>query len=433
MNYNYLEEACQLNDELVAYRRYLHANPELGLSLPGTKAYVMKALSDFGYQPLEYGESGVAVLAGGKKPGKVFLIRADMDALPIEEESGVPYASRIKGRMHTCGHDNHTAMLLGAAKLLKRHEDEIEGTVKILFQPGEETLEGAKAMIEAGILENPHVDAALMFHDIAGSPVKEGTVGVFGPGAVYASSGRFEIHIKGVGGHGAAPDWTHNPLGAMCAIYQGIHEIVAEHRSPFDSCTMTVGKMSAGDSANIIPETAIMQGTIRTFSKQVGERLRKDLVTLVEYVGKAKGVTAEVTFGTACPPLVVDSNVHKSFLCSMKEMFGDEAWDMRTAWGELTAKAQVPRIFPISPKRFLPALAGYSLGTAVRDASGDVIIPRYSLMMPIFTGARLLILRRQWIGCWKMQRQERYRTVSGRQKRLFMRWPEIDGGCPLKG
>ena len=150
----------------------------------------MKALSDFGYQPLEYGESGVAVLAGGKKPGKVFLIRADMDALPIEEESGVPYASRIKGRMHTCGHDNHTAMLLGAAKLLKRHEDEIEGTVKILFQPGEETLEGAKAMIEAGILENPHVDAALMFHDIAGSPVKEGTVGVFGPGAVYASSGR---------------------------------------------------------------------------------------------------------------------------------------------------------------------------------------------------------------------------------------------------
>ena len=98
-----------------------------------------------------------------------------------------------------------------------------------------------------------------------------------------------------------------------------------------------------------------------------------------------------------------------------------------------TVKAQVPRIFPISPKRFLPALAGYSLGTAVRDASGDVIIPRYSLMMPIFTGARLLILRRQWIGCWKMQRQERYRTVSGRQKRLFMRWPEIDGGCPLKG
>ena len=151
MNYNYLEEACQLNDELVAYRRYLHANPELGLSLPGTKAYVMKALSDFGYQPLEYGESGVAVLAGGKKPGKVFLIRADMDALPIEEESGVPYASRIKGRMHTCGHDNHTAMLLGAAKLLKRHEDEIEGTVKILFQPGEETLEGAKAMIEESL------------------------------------------------------------------------------------------------------------------------------------------------------------------------------------------------------------------------------------------------------------------------------------------
>lgn len=362
MNYNYLEEARGLNDELVAYRRHLHAYPELGLSLPNTKAYVMKALTDFGYQPLEYGESGVAVLAGGQKPGKVFLIRADMDALPIEEESGVPYASRIEGRMHTCGHDNHTAMLLGAAKLLKRHEGEIEGTVKILFQPGEETLEGARAMIDAGILENPHVDAALMFHDIAGSPVEEGTVGVFGPGAVYASSGRFEIHIKGVGGHGAAPDWTHNPLGAMCAIYQGIHEIVAEHRSPFDSCTMTVGKMSAGDSANIIPETAVMQGTIRAFSQQVGQRLREDLVTLAEHVGKAKGVTAAVTFGTACPPLVVDPGVHETFLRSMKSMFGDQAYDMRTAWGGSYSRSTSAEDFSYIAERVPSAFGWIFLG-----------------------------------------------------------------------
>lgn len=331
MNYNYLSEAKEFNDELITHRRHIHENPELGLSLPETKAYVIKVLKNYGYEPLEYGESGVAALAGGK-PGKVFLIRADMDALPIKEEADVPYASKKEGLMHACGHDNHTAMLLGAAKLLKRHEDEIEGTVKILFQPGEETLQGAKAMIDAGILENPHVDAALMFHDISGSPVKEGSVGVFGPGAVYASSGRFEITIKGVGGHGGAPDWTHDPLGAMCAIYQGIHEIIAEHKSPFESCTMTVGKIQAGSCANIIPETVFMQGTIRVFNEKTGALLREHLKTMAEYIGKAKGVTVEVVFGEACPTVIVDENVHSSFLESMKELFEDSALDLRYAW-----------------------------------------------------------------------------------------------------
>ena len=157
MNYNYLEGSMPIKRRACCIQKISACESGLGLSFRVQSLCDEGPLS-FGYQPLEYGESGVAVLAGGKKPGKVFLIRADMDALPIEEESGVPYASRIKGRMHTCGHDNHTAMLLGAAKLLKRHEDEIEGTVKILFQPGRRHLEGLKAMIEAGILENPHVD-----------------------------------------------------------------------------------------------------------------------------------------------------------------------------------------------------------------------------------------------------------------------------------
>ena len=333
MKYNYLTEAEGFKDEIIRHRRHIHENPEVGLSLPLTKEYVISVLKEYGYEPMEYGESGIAALAGGKKPGKCIMLRADMDALPIAEESGVDFASKNKGCMHACGHDNHTAMLLGAAKLLKLHEDEIEGTVKLLFQPGEECLRGAKEMINAGILEDPHVDAALMFHDIAGSPVKEGCIGVFGPGAVYASADWFEINIQGVGGHGSAPEWTHDPVGTMCAIYQGILEIIAEHRAPSDACTMTVGRLSAGTTGNIIPDSAYMQGTIRTFSEAVREKLKKDLVLMAEYIAKAKGVTATVTFGDACPPLVADGAFKKSFLASMKELFGEEALDMDQVWG----------------------------------------------------------------------------------------------------
>lgn len=327
-----LAEAEELNGELVRHRRHLHAHPELGMELPETKNYVMSVLREYGCEPEECGTGGVVVQLGGRKPGKVMLLRADMDALPLTEESGVEYASETAGRMHACGHDNHTAMLLGAAKLLKRHEAELAGTVKLLFQPGEETLEGAKAMIDAGVLENPKVDAALSFHDIAGSPVKEGAFGVFGPGAAYASTDWFEVRIKGVGGHGAAPEWTHDPLGAMCAVYQGIHEIMAEHRSPFEACTMTVGKMQSGTTGNIIPETALMQGTIRAFNERTRERLKADLAQLVEYTGKAKGVEAKLVFGSECPPLFVDAGVQESVLASLWELFGEDAYDLRTKW-----------------------------------------------------------------------------------------------------
>ncbi len=261
--FDYREDALALREELITHRRQLHRDPEVGLHLPRTRAYVMEQLRGYGCAPIECGDSGVVALIGGKKPGKVFLLRADMDALPIQEETGLPYASRTPGNMHACGHDTHTAMLLGAAKLLKQHEDEIPGTVKLLFQPGEEILEGAKAMVEAGVLENPRVDAAAMLHVIAGSQVKEGTMGVFGPGAAYASADWFKIEIKGLGGHGAAPNYTRNPLGALCTIHQGIHEIIAEHSAPAENCVMTVGELHGGDTGNIIPDSAYLRGTIR--------------------------------------------------------------------------------------------------------------------------------------------------------------------------
>ena len=161
-----LQEAEALRAQILAERRWLHENAETGFDLNKTHAFVKQELADMGYQPVDCGRAGIVALAGGKKPGKVFLLRADMDALPIQEESGVEFACK-SGNMHACGHDLHTAMLLGAARLLKAHEAEIPGTVKLMFQPAEEIFEGSHDMIEAGLLENPKVDAALMIHVMA--------------------------------------------------------------------------------------------------------------------------------------------------------------------------------------------------------------------------------------------------------------------------
>ena len=175
-----LQEAAELRDCISRERRALHQNPETGFDISATLSFVKSELLDMGLQPMDCGKAGVVALVGGKKPGKVFLLRADMDALPITEEADVDFASQ-NGKMHACGHDMHTAMLLGAARLLKAHEAEIAGTVKLMFQPAEEIFEGSHDMIQAGLLEHPKVDAALMIHVMAGMPFPAGTVIVSAP------------------------------------------------------------------------------------------------------------------------------------------------------------------------------------------------------------------------------------------------------------
>ncbi|MDD6188361.1 MAG: amidohydrolase, partial [Clostridiales bacterium] len=221
-----LQEAEQIRDRIVGERRILHQNAETGFDLSNTLSFVKKELTDMGIQPVDCGKAGVTALVGGKKQGKVFLLRADMDALPVREEADVPFASQ-NGKMHACGHDLHTAMLLGAARLLKVHEDEIEGTVKLMFQPAEELLEGAKDMVEAGVLENPHVDAALMIHVMAGMPFEPGTVIVSGPGVSAPAADYFEIRVKGKGCHGSMPHMGIDPLTAAAHMIIALQEIHA--------------------------------------------------------------------------------------------------------------------------------------------------------------------------------------------------------------
>lgn len=198
------KEAREWKDKIIQQRKYLHAHAETGFALDNTLAYVKAELEKMGCAPQLCGRAGLVAMVGGKKPGKVFLLRADMDALPIQEQAEVDFAS-TNGSMHACGHDMHTAMLLGAARLLKRHEEDICGTVKLMFQPAEEIFEGSADMIRAGLLENPPVEGALMIHVMAGVPFEPGTVIVSGPGVSAPAADYFEIRVKGKGCHGSMP------------------------------------------------------------------------------------------------------------------------------------------------------------------------------------------------------------------------------------
>ena len=225
---NDLERAKAILPEMTANRRFLHQNPELGMNLKVTTEFVMEKLREMGIEPKLCGGCGVTALIGKKEDGPVFLLRADMDALPMKEESGLPFAAK-GDTAHCCGHDMHTAMLLGAAKILKEQEEELPGRVKLMFQPGEETLEGAKAMIADGILENPHVDAAMGVHMAPLAPA--GFVG-YNAGVVCNSSDLLEISIEGKGGHGASPHHSVDPINVGLHIHLALQELIAREVDP---------------------------------------------------------------------------------------------------------------------------------------------------------------------------------------------------------
>ncbi|MDY5911623.1 MAG: amidohydrolase, partial [Inconstantimicrobium porci] len=203
-----MNQAKSIKEDLINFRRTIHSNPEVGDALPKTKSYVIEKLKEFGYDPKEICESGIVATIEGNEPGKTFLLRADMDALPMAEATSCDFKA-TNGAMHSCGHDMHTAMLLGAARLLKQNQDQIEGTVKLVFQPDEEGFTGAKAMIEAGVLQNPKVDAAMAMHVNSGTP---SNLVVAGKGTSIGGCFRFRIVVKGVGCHGAMPETGVDPI-----------------------------------------------------------------------------------------------------------------------------------------------------------------------------------------------------------------------------
>ena len=316
-----LQEAEALRAQILAERRWLHENAETGFDLNKTHAFVKQELADMGYQPVDCGRAGIVALAGGKKPGKVFLLRADMDALPIQEESGVEFACK-SGNMHACGHDLHTAMLLGAARLLKAHEAEIPGTVKLMFQPAEEIFEGSHDMIEAGLLENPKVDAALMIHVMAGMPFPAGTVIVSAPGVSAPAADYFEIKGRGKGCHGSMPNTGIDPLTAAAHILIGLQELQARELAMDDRAVLTIGTMNAGTAANVIPDSVTMGGSIRTFDEETRAMLKKRMAEIAGGIAQAFRAEADVAFGSGCPTLVNDRDLSACCETYVKELLG---------------------------------------------------------------------------------------------------------------
>ena len=316
-----LEEAAQLKESMVFNRRYLHAHAETGFDLKDTYAFVKKALIDMGYEPIKCGKAGLVALAGGKKSGKVFLIRADMDALPIQEAAEVDFAS-ANGSMHACGHDMHTAMLLGAAKLLKTHEDELEGTVKLMFQPAEEIFEGSRDMIQAGLLQNPVVDGALMIHVMAGMPFEAGTVIVSAPGVSAPAADYFEIRVQGRGCHGSMPYAGVDPLNAAAHILIALQEIHARELAMDDRAVLTFGTMNAGTAANVIPDVAVMGGSIRTFDEEIRALIKERMVQIADGIARSFRAEANVSFGSGCPTLVNDKDLCICAERYVKELLG---------------------------------------------------------------------------------------------------------------
>ena len=330
-----LEEAKALQPMLVEIRRTIHRHPEIGFDLPVTKELVMKKLAEMGYTPQEMGKAGVIAVAGGKKPGRTMLLRADMDALPMTEEADVPYCSEISGRMHGCGHDMHTAMLLGAAKLLKIHEDEIVGTVKLEFQPAEEIFQGSPDMLQSGLLENPKVDGAMMLHVTAGMPMPSGMFLVAGGGISSTSCEQYHITVRGKGGHGSTPHESIDPITAAAHIHIALQEIHSRELEGNQFGVFTTGRFEAGKASNVIPDTAEMWGTIRTTDPEnkVGELIRKRMEQICKGVATAFRCEAEVEFFDFCPCMMIDGELASMAMDSMHTLFGDKAIDLSVVSG----------------------------------------------------------------------------------------------------
>ena len=300
----YLERAFELKDEMVENRRPFHMYPELQNNLPETVKYVRSQLEAMGYEVQEICKCGLVALAGGKKPGKCILIRGDMDALPMPEDTGLPFSSKNDGAMHACGHDFHMSMLLAAAKMLKEHEDEIEGTVKICFQPNEETFGGAKDMIDAGVMENPHVDVAFAIH--VGPMADIGTLD-FGKGLTMGSADGFEIVVNGKGCHGAAPHRGISPINIGVHIYLALQELLSREVDPAEQCTMTLGSMLFGDGAtNVIPSEGRLLGTMRGFNDELIQHLRKRVEEVSDLTAKTFGGSAHVNWLFSSPAMYCD-------------------------------------------------------------------------------------------------------------------------------
>ncbi|WP_393061774.1 M20 family metallopeptidase [Streptomyces sp. LN549] len=323
-----LERARELQPDLVRLRRSLHREPELGLRLPRTQEKVLAALDGL---PLDITlgrelSSVTAVLRGGR-PGGAVLLRGDMDALPVDELTGVAYASEMPGRMHGCGHDLHTAGLVGAATLLADRRESLQGDVVFMFQPGEEGHNGAGAMIDEGVLDaaGKPLDAAFALH-VSANRLPGGWI-ASRPGTVMTASDVLRVTVRGEGGHGSAPHHAKDPVPAVCEMVTALQNWVTRTFDIFDPVVVTVGRLHAGTQHNVIPDTAEFEATVRSYSEANHERLAQGLPRLVRGIAAAHGLEAEVEYQMLYPVTVNEPTATEFALQTARDLFGPgEVW-----------------------------------------------------------------------------------------------------------
>lgn len=318
-----LAAARAIEPRIVALRRAIHAEPELGLETPLTLAKVRAELADL---PLDWREgtsaTGAIAALKGAKPGPAVLLRGDMDALPMQENTGLPFASTIPGRMHACGHDTHTAMLAGAARILADRQGEIAGEVRFMFQPGEEGFHGARYMINDGLLD-PLPDAAFALHIMPNSPhgVLAGK-----DGAMLAAADQFDITVNGRGGHASLPHDTADPVPAAAAIVMALQAMVTRRFAAAEATVVTVSMIEAGTAHNIIPDMAKMRGTIRTLSHERRAAVRAALTEVAQHTARAHGCEADVVVTEGFPVTLNDARAVTLGEMVAREMGGEAGW-----------------------------------------------------------------------------------------------------------
>ena len=317
------EQCRDQQDELVAMRRELHRIPELGGDLPQTKAYVAGKLTEMGIPFVENKtDSGLVALIQGGKPGRTIALRADMDALPITEENEVPYKSTHEGCMHACGHDTHMTMLLGAAKVLNAHKDQIPGTVKLLFQTDEEGSKGAQRICEEVHLDS--VDAIFGTHigTIISKDIPAGTV-ICTPGCCMASFDRFVIKVKGFGCHGSTPEKGVDPVNIAAHIVISLQEVLAREIAAVKPAVLTIGHIEGGFTYNVIPSEVLIEGTIRALEEDVREHLAKRIEEIAKGTAATFRGEAEVEMDWGAPPVINDPEMARLAADAAREIVGD--------------------------------------------------------------------------------------------------------------
>lgn len=320
--YNIENELKEIEGEVISIRRKLHQIPEISMEEHQTSEMIAEYLKEIDVEVIEnIGGTGVVAVLEGKETGKTLAIRSDIDALPIEEKTGLAFSSKNKGKMHACGHDGHMAIALGTAKVLSEFKEEIKGKVKFIFQPAEEELIGANEMLKDNVLQNPDVDAILGLH--IWPDIESGLIGVR-PGPIMAAVDKFEIELIGKGGHGGIPQKAIDPVVMTSSLIDRIQSIVSREIDPTKAAVVTIGKIQGGTAYNIIPDKVHLEGTVRTFEIEIRDYIENRIKKITKNVSEGFEGNYNIKYKRKVPPVFNHKKFTKNIIAKLKGLLGEE-------------------------------------------------------------------------------------------------------------